>query len=492
MQLSTSLALAPAAERAVPRPGLCGLLMMTGDLAAVTTSLGAAVLVRHAFAGEYELSLYWRLFVMVGLFAASYAWFGLYPGVAYNAVREIRQLTLATTLVFVGLATLSFLIKEANEYSRIVFLVAWLLSLGLVPLARLQLRNMFGHRGWWAYPVAVFGEARAARRIAEDLMQRPELGFRPAAIFADEDASAPLQSRFSADSGPRAVSTLPTYRGFHQAPLHARRLGLKHAIIAAPGVNGPQMIRMLESYANMFSRVFVVPGLDGFSSLGIEARDVCNMFALEVRRSLLSSNCQFIKCVIDQSLCLCTAILLLPVMAVLALIIRCESPGPVFFRHKRVGYGGRQFQLWKLRTMYLDGARILEQYLETHPDERENWALNHKLRQDPRITPFGRLLRKSSLDELPQLWNVLRGEMSLVGPRPIVNAEIPKYAEFFELYCRVMPGLTGLWQVSGRSKTSYERRVELDSYYVRNWSPWFDIYLLARTISTVLKGDGAY
>ena len=480
---STSIVLERAIERATPRPGLCGSLIMAGDLTAVAISLGTAVLLRHLFQGDFELSRYWPLFGMMGLFATSYAWFGLYPGITYNAVREIRQLTLATTLVFVGLATLSFLVKDANEYSRVVFLVAWLLSLVLVPLARLQLRNVFGRRSWWAYPVAVFGEASAARAIAEGLLRRPELGFRPGAIFAEVHTPGTI------DAWPDLHA--PVYRGFHHAPLQARRLALRHAIVAAPNLDGRHIIRMLESHANMFSRVFVIAGLDGFSSMGIEARDVCDMFALEVRRSLLSPGCQFTKRLIDEVLSLTLGIVSTPILLILALAIRWESPGPALYRHKRIGYGGRQFSLWKLRTMYIDGDRILEQYLREYSDERESWTLNQKLRDDPRVTRFGRFLRKTSLDELPQLWNVLRGEMSLVGPRPIVNNEVPKYAEFFEHYCRVLPGITGLWQVSGRSNTSYQRRVELDSYYVRNWSPWFDIYLLARTISTVLKGDGA-
>jgi lipopolysaccharide/colanic/teichoic acid biosynthesis glycosyltransferase len=148
--------------------------------------------------------------------------------------------------------------------------------------------------------------------------------------------------------------------------------------------------------------------------------------------------------------------------------------------------------MWKFRSMRRDANRILEEYLRDHPELRVEWQEKHKLRNDPRVTRVGRILRKTSLDELPQLWNVLRGDMSLVGPRPIVADEVTKYSEWFDLYCRVVPGLTGLWQVSGRSDTNYQKRVDLDSYYVRNWSPWFDIYLLACTFRVVLEGEGAY
>jgi lipopolysaccharide/colanic/teichoic acid biosynthesis glycosyltransferase len=142
--------------------------------------------------------------------------------------------------------------------------------------------------------------------------------------------------------------------------------------------------------------------------------------------------------------------------------------------------------------MFQDAHYVLEQYLEDNPDARDEWERDQKLRYDPRVTRIGRFLRKTSLDELPQLWNVLRGEMSLVGPRPIVTKEIEKYGPYFGAYTMVKPGITGLWQVSGRNNTTYEERVQLDAYYVRNWSPWMDLYLLIRTIRIVLFAHGAY
>jgi Undecaprenyl-phosphate galactose phosphotransferase WbaP len=169
-----------------------------------------------------------------------------------------------------------------------------------------------------------------------------------------------------------------------------------------------------------------------------------------------------------------------------------SSRGPVLYGHDRFGKDGHRFRAWKFRTMFENSNGVLEQYLEAHPELREEWGQDHKLRFDPRVTKIGRFLRKTSLDELPQLWNVLRGEMSLVGPRPIVTAEIVKYGPYYELYTMVHPGITGLWQVSGRNDTTYDERVQLDAYYVRNWSPWLDIYLLLKTVRIVLFSKGAY
>jgi Undecaprenyl-phosphate galactose phosphotransferase WbaP len=181
-----------------------------------------------------------------------------------------------------------------------------------------------------------------------------------------------------------------------------------------------------------------------------------------------------------------------PFMLLVAALLRLESRAPVLYRHERVGRHGRRFKVWKFRTMVPDADRILEQYLAACPQRREEWNRDHKLRSDPRVTPLGRWLRKTSVDELPQLWNVLRGEMSLVGPRPIVAAEIVKYGESFTPYCSVLPGLTGLWQVSGRNETTYAQRIELDSYYARHWSLWLDLYILAMTVKVVLLRRGAY
>jgi Undecaprenyl-phosphate galactose phosphotransferase WbaP len=184
--------------------------------------------------------------------------------------------------------------------------------------------------------------------------------------------------------------------------------------------------------------------------------------------------------------------LLAPVLLLIAGIIKFSDPGPVLFSHQRIGRGGKSFRAWKFRSMVTHADDILEHYLQVHPELLEEWNRDHKLKDDPRITSIGRLLRKTSMDELPQLWNVLVGEMSLVGPRPIVDAEVDKYGETFREYLRVTPGITGLWQISGRNNTTYAERLAYDEFYVRHWSPWLDIYILLRTIKTVFLCEGAY
>ena len=199
-----------------------------------------------------------------------------------------------------------------------------------------------------------------------------------------------------------------------------------------------------------------------------------------------------IKRCIDICLILISAPIVLLALGMIALLVMLSSPGPIFYSHRRIRKHGAFFSMWKFRTMCVNSAEVLEEYLSRHPKARAEWNKTHKLRHDPRITPIGSFLRRYSLDEFPQLWNVLAGHMSLVGPRPIVAAEVEKYADSFEYYCRVKPGLTGLWQVSGRSELTYDERVALDCDYVNRWSLRRDVRILLKTFAVVLKQDGAY
>jgi lipopolysaccharide/colanic/teichoic acid biosynthesis glycosyltransferase len=199
-----------------------------------------------------------------------------------------------------------------------------------------------------------------------------------------------------------------------------------------------------------------------------------------------------LKRIMDIGLVLLASPLILLLTLLIAIAIRIGSPGPIFFTHRRIRRHGAFFTMCKFRTMCVNSAEVLERHLAAHPDARVEWQRFHKLRDDPRVTPVGQFLRRTSLDELPQLWNVFCGSMSLVGPRPIVAAEVEKYGDFFADYCLVKPGLTGLWQISGRSGVGYEERVQFDRQYARTWSLGGDLIILVKTLRAVLHQDGAY
>lgn len=207
---------------------------------------------------------------------------------------------------------------------------------------------------------------------------------------------------------------------------------------------------------------------------------------------LVEPGAQRIKRVFDLFFTPLLGLLALVPGLLIAIAIKLDSRGPVLFGHTRLGKGGRPFRLWKFRSMVENADACLEDHLRRNQACAAEWAQTHKLRNDPRVTRIGRLLRKTSLDELPQLWNVLCGEMSMVGPRPVVAEEMYRYGGTSSLYAQVRPGLTGLWQVSGRNDTQYSRRVELDAEYIRDWSLRLDLAILLRTVRVVLRGHGAY
>jgi Undecaprenyl-phosphate galactose phosphotransferase WbaP len=199
-----------------------------------------------------------------------------------------------------------------------------------------------------------------------------------------------------------------------------------------------------------------------------------------------------IKRSMDLTVSVLLLILCAPVFLAVALIVKLTSHGPVFYGHARRGRSGSTFKVLKFRTMQFQGDRLLAHHFASNPTLRAEWQVNQKLKNDPRVTPLGKWLRRSSFDELPQLLNVVAGDMSLVGPRPIVDAEVRKYGPGFDVYQQVRPGITGLWQVSGRSNTTYKQRTEFDEYYVRNWSILLDLQILVRTVRVVITGNGAY
>jgi Undecaprenyl-phosphate galactose phosphotransferase WbaP len=238
--------------------------------------------------------------------------------------------------------------------------------------------------------------------------------------------------------------------------------------------------------------VLIIPDLFGIRSLSVAAKDVCGVLALELDEKLTPFMAQLIKRGFDLVFSIGGAILASPVLLLTCLAVRVSSQGPIFYGQSRIGKNGEIFKVWKFRSMVLDADQVLRSHLDSDPALREEWQRDHKLRRDPRVTRIGNFLRKNSLDELPQIWNVICGEMSLVGPRPITHSEIKRYGKIFGQYLRVIPGVTGLWQISGRNNTTYEHRTRIDDYYVRNWSLSLDIYILLRTFKEVFFAKGAY
>lgn len=462
---------------------------MSDCIALFGTALCVAAL-RELMGGTLDASLHVQLALFL-LVAPVFNYVNdLYSPTPPPVPEELRSLAIATSLAYLGIAIYFFLSRIDDTPSRAVYLLAWVCSLGTVPFMRGLVRRLYARRAWWGVPAVIMGDAALSARLTATLRRRPELGFRPVAFAHwDEDTPAP-------DTLPLGLHLLSGAKAIHSFTRRTRRTrGDVCALLTIPlSADLESRAEQVARTSKIFPSVVLVPEEFAAEGLSFWVRplEIGHMLGLKVRQNLLDPRRLFLKRCMDLVFSVIIGLVALPVLAGIALAIRIETSGSPLFRQNRIGRDGNEIRILKFRTMVQDAEVRLARYLEENPELREEWEATQKLQHDPRITRVGDFLRRTSLDELPQIWNVLCGEMSLVGPRPIVTAEISKYGTTFDAYLRVRPGITGLWQVSGRSDLSYPERVRIDAWYISNWSTWLDLYILARTIPVVFERKGAY
>ncbi|MGX1198744.1 undecaprenyl-phosphate galactose phosphotransferase WbaP [Parvibaculum sp. MBR-TMA-1.3b-4.2] len=398
---------------------------------------------------------------------------------------EMKDVAKAMLLVALLDGFLLFVTKD--YFSRLWILQGWALALVMIPLGRIGMRAVLKRHGSWVAPVLVIGTGRNAAEAAQVLESEPYLGYEIAGM-------ADTAELMDEDNAMRPSSFLYRAGGdLSEALLQACETYQARFVVLAPSpeemVHLDPLLRALHRARIPFA---IIPPLKGIGAMSL---DVGNFFSHDLVMLTLADNLarpmsRFVKRSFDLAVAAAALVALAPFFAVLSALIRRDG-GPAFYGHTRVGEQGRDFNCLKFRTMRTDGDAILKALLEKNPEARAEWDRDQKLRHDPRITRIGHFLRKTSLDELPQLLNVLRGEMSLVGPRPVTQAEVRRYGEDAEYYLAAKPGITGLWQVSGRNNTTYVRRVQLDAWYVKNWSLWADIAILFKTVPVLITRKGA-
>jgi len=462
-------------------PWRMGSLLAFGDVLAVTLAIAAAVLIRDLVSDGsdgYDAAFYVQQWPIGFLFAAVFALGGLYPGAPYSPPQELRRIAKATTGGFLCLGTATFLSKNADAYSRSVLLMAWPLAMTCVVVARAAIRSAFCRKQWWGYQAAVIGTGAAAHKVIENLRRKPELGLKPAVVICEKRSECTHVDK---------VPVVGYIAGIRQL---AKQYRVPYAIVPTQDLKPGQSQAVIRRFSRLFHHVLLVPKTYGMASLWVQPVDLGGMLGLESRYR--DPNLQAIKRASDLIIVCLTMLFWLPVIVAIGLAIKLDSKGPVFFKQSRPGLGGKRFEIIKFRTMYFGAERSLKAYLASDAQANREWKNSGKLVSDPRVTRVGRWLRKTSLDELPQLLNVLKGEMSLVGPRPILYSQQRDYCRGWGLYMRVRPGITGCWQVNGRSSLEMGDRIELDRYYVHNWSVWLDVHLICKTAQAVLRADGAY
>jgi len=405
---------------------------------------------------------------------------GLYPGYGWSPVEELRRQTYAVVAALAGTAIVGIAFHVGDMISRLLLISSLLGLLVLAPLVRYFAKWQTLKIGLWGKPVVIVGSGKAGAQVVRLLEKEWQLGYRPVAVF---------DSRVAPAEG--VLEGVPYEGTLIEAMFSNWNQAADTVIFAMPHAPREHLAKHIAWARKKFRHVMIIPDLSGVTSSGVVARDLAGTFAVEIKYNLLDPWALRTKRGLDFGATVVGGALILPLVLALSFLVWLELGRPVFYRDWRTGQDGKLFSCVKFRTMVPDAEALLQRMFEEDPSLREEYSKYHKLRDDPRVTCVGRFLRKTSLDELPQLWNVLRGEMSLVGPRPYLPRESGDVGVAQSEIRRVPPGITGLWQVEGRNRTSFQERVQTDSNYVRDWSVWLDI-LLARTVKCVALSRGAY
>ncbi len=412
------------------------------------------------------------LLICVGVYALN----GMYPGFGRTAVEETQQIFYSLTLGYGVLALVIFFQQTSLDLSRWTFFMGWGFGCGFNMVFRFAARNRFSLFSWWGTPVLVVGPVERARDGVRRLSNSRRLGLRPVLVL-DENCPPDI----------RQIQKVPVVNSTAAVQQHLERVRIPYAVYVGTDIQDP----ILRWLGERFSSVLVVLDFSPLGSLWVRTMDLEGRLTLKTQYHLLDRKATLTKRAFDLLVGLGLGLILLPFMLLIALWIALDSPGKVIYAQERMGRGGRLFPCFKFRTMQVGAENVLKQLLETDPAANLEYQTYHKLTNDPRVTRAGRILRKFSLDELPQLLNILSGDLSLVGPRAYMPSECAEMGPYASLILRISPGLTGWWQVMGRHSTTFEERLHLDEYYLSNWSLWMDIFILIKTGWIIFSGKGA-
>lgn len=366
---------------------------------------------------------------------------------------ELRRGYVAAFLLLVSIVMILFISKSTEAYSRTFYMLMFLNLLWVAPLGRVACKKMFYRMGLWQTNAFLVGNEAQMRKLSNDLAHNWYLGYR--SVEAIEDA--------------RVV------------------------FIATRDMKIDELEALIHRYKSKVKDVMLIPYLHNISFANAEIIDlrIGRMSFINIQNQLFIRKNLLVKKVSELLLLLLFLSVMVLVMALIAVMIKLDSRGPVFFRQRRLGRDLEPFECFKFRTMYVDNAELLARYLASHPEEKAYYERYHKYRNDPRITRVGYWLRRLSLDELPQIINVFRLEMNLIGPRPYMLDEQEQIGADLQTIVHVRPGLTGLWQISGRNELAFADRVELDVWYIQNWSLWLDFIIFVKTFEVLLTRRGA-
>ena len=394
----------------------------------------------------------------------------------------IEKIFQASLYAVVAIVIVLYIGQIAASTSRMFIFLLWLFSFIYLTVFRYLTKKFLEKVQLLRIPVLIIGAGKTAELLVKGIINDAGMGYKIIGLLEDNCVRNGILKRF------------PVLGKFADVEAVILKTGVQHVFIAAPGLEQEKLTRLIYKVQPLVKNIGIIPNLVGIPMGGIEVESLFNekLMLLRLKNNLARSWNRYLKTIFDFALTLVGTVAISPILIFIAIWIYIDSPGPVIFKHTRIGKNGKKFPCYKFRSMCIDAKEKLAELLENDPVAKAEWERDFKLKNDPRITKSGAFLRRTSLDELPQIFNVLKGDMSLVGPRPVIEEELERYGEYVNDYLMVKPGITGMWQINGRNDTSYAERVCMDSWYVRNWSIWIDNLILWRTLKSVIRCKGAY
>ena len=460
--------------------------MMLADLIGVMLSIGAGFFVvklyyiaigRWAAFSFWSFVTYWPylpIFVLI-------IWImRLYPGIALAPAEETRGFAIASLLAHGGINLSRYIQFGTVDSVSVAFIFSFAFSIFILMVCRDIMHSILEWGKMRGVPAVIFGAGSTGRLVVDRMLKARKASYDPVLILDDNPQNG--------DS----YRGIPIIHNTRLGPELAARYNIKMAVVAMPNMDRTEMTRMINESVSAFRYNVLIPDFFSINNIWMSVRDFDGVLGFATSHRLkMSWNLAF-KRFGDLILVIAGGLLILPFLLLIALAVKVTSPGPVLYGHKRLGLNGKHFYAYKFRSMVMDADKKLQSLLDSDPQLKAEWEASRKLKQDPRVTSIGKFLRRTSFDEFPQLLNILKGDMSLVGPRPVTDPELEKYGENARRVLTIKPGLTGLWQVSGRSDIDYAERVSYDLYYLQSWSAWLDLWILYRTPGVILRGRGAY
>jgi Undecaprenyl-phosphate galactose phosphotransferase WbaP len=404
----------------------------------------------------------------------------LYPGISLAPAEELRRSFIGSFMAYGGIILSRLIENHAWDMINTAFGISAIFSTVILLMMRGIVHRFLHKTKLGGIPAVIYGSDSTGRLVIDRIKGSIRTGYTPVLILDD------------GKEGIDEYRGIPVIHDTSLGPEIVRRYNIKMAIVAMPKLEIRELKMLLNHSVSAFRYNVIIPDFFNATNIWMSVRDFNGILGFVTSHRLRMPWNLGIKRFMDLFMVIIGGLVILPILLFIALLVKITSRGPVLYGHKRLGKDGKPFVAYKFRSMVVDADDRLRKLIESNPEMKKEWEESHKLKNDPRVTAIGKLLRRTSFDEFPQLLNILKGEMSFTGPRPVTEDEVKKYGEDFNRIFSVKPGLTGLWQVSGRSDSDYAARISYDTYYLQSWSVWLDIWVIYKTFGAVVRGRGAY